>query len=126
MSDGLVFTCHGCGSTFAGFGISVGSVDPALGEPGDATAGEFCDACVATWRPVRAREELGRPVAQSETRNASLPLLEGSQALQACSECGTPFRPYRANSRYCSGGCRVRAHRRRRDEVPVINKTKES
>jgi hypothetical protein len=52
MSSSGAFTCYGCDGTFAGFGISVGSVDASLGEPGDATAGEFCDRCVATWQPA--------------------------------------------------------------------------
>jgi hypothetical protein len=52
MSDGTVFECHGCGAAFAGFGISVGSVDATLGEPGDLAAGAFCDGCVATWQPA--------------------------------------------------------------------------
>jgi hypothetical protein len=132
MSDGAVFECFSCHGTFAGFGISVGSVDASLGAPGDLAAGAFCDACVATWQPVTATAPPVTATSRHEARDgesthpAVLSAVEASVALRACDECGEPFEAARADARYCSGTCRMRAHRRRRElALPVIDETKE-
>lgn len=40
---------------------------------------------------------------------------------QSCARCGASMKLYRAGARYCSGACRVAAHReRKRAAVPVL------
>jgi hypothetical protein len=126
MSDGIAFTCFGCGSAFAGFGVSVGSVDASLGAPGDLAAGAFCDACCGTWRPVTASYAsvtaltAGEPLGRGNGQAALAKPLE--VPLRVCGECGQPF-DGRIDAVYCCGACRMRAHRRRREPLSVIDES---
>jgi predicted nucleic acid-binding Zn ribbon protein len=139
------FECHFCGSWFADQGVSVGSLDPSLGEPGDWRAGEVCDHCIRdflagtrpespTTSPVTATHPLVTDTSRNEgvgreiTRPAVSDALEALTTLRACVECGKPFEPSRSDARFCGAACRVRAHRRRRGaaaSLPVTDEMRE-
>jgi hypothetical protein len=126
MSDGLVFECFSCRGVFAGFGISVGSVDPSLGEPGDLAAGAFCDRCCGTWpRRVAAlaaatetpREGLAGEIVQPEETNGFKAVVavrsNATDSRYACAECGALFMPKRTDAVFCTSKCRGRHFRRK-------------
>jgi hypothetical protein len=39
--------------------------------------------------------------------------VERTRVTRSCAGCGTPYRPLRADAKFCSGGCRQRAYRER-------------
>jgi hypothetical protein len=51
------------------------------------------------------------------TRHSPWLALRPNRPQQDCQHCGTAFAPARSDARYCSGRCRVAAHRARRREA---------
>ena len=61
----------------------------------------------AAWYKFQ-REHIGGPIHLPFRCNSA----PGDRPRQ-CSQCGSPYRPRRINSRFCSDTCRQRAHRER-------------
>jgi hypothetical protein len=129
MSSAAVFECFVCRGVFASPGLSVGSLDPSLGVPGDWRAGEVCDHCVPgvlTAAGARSAAPVTATAVTAAGPVVTAALDSTNVERRACDECGEPFEAARADARYCSGTCRMRAHRRRRElALPVIDETKE-